>query len=72
MINMNMKNIITLLAASIMLVTGCAIPQNPELVFGKKCQVSGDQVSYSWVWIQDKTMENKPSTEACEQLPKKD
>ncbi len=55
-----------------MLLTGCSIPKNPEIVFGKKCQVSGEQVSYSWVWIQDKTMANKPSVEACEQLPKKD
>ena len=64
--------LLTLLTASIMLLTGCSIPKNPEIVFGKKCQVSGEQVSYSWVWIQDKTMGNKPSVEACEQLPKKD
>ena len=64
--------LLTLLTASIMLLTGCSIPKNPEIVFGKKCQVSGEQVSYSWVWIQDKTMANKPSVEACEQLPRKD
>jgi uncharacterized lipoprotein YajG len=64
--------LLTLLTASIMLLTGCSIPKNPEIVFGKKCQVSGEQVSYSWVWIQDKTMANKPSVEACEHLPKKD
>ena len=64
--------LLTLLTASIMLVTGCSIPKNPELVFGKKCQLSGNEVSYSWVWIQDKTMDNKPSVEACESLPKKD
>ena len=56
--------LLTLLTASIMLLTGCSIPKNPEIVFGKKCQVSGEQVSYSWVWIQDKTMANKPSVEA--------
>ena len=67
-----MMKLLALITASIMLLTGCSVPKNPEIVFGKKCQLSGNEVSYSWVWIQDKTMDNKPSVEACESLPKKD
>ena len=67
-----MKYILTLLFASIMLLTGCSIPKNPEITFGKKCLVNDEQISYSWVWIQDKNLETKPSVEACELLPKKD
>lgn len=51
--------------------TGCAIPSNPELLVGKKCLVEGDNISYSWVWIADKDLSNKPNKEACELLPKK-
>ena len=70
--NKTMKHILTLLSASIMLLIGCSIPKNPEIVFGKKCLTQGDQISYSWVWIQDKTLVNKPTVEACEQLPAKE
>ena len=55
-----------------MLLTGCSIPKNPEIVFGKKCLATGDQISYSWVWIQDKELQTKPSEEACSQLPVKE
>ena len=67
-----MKYILTLLTASVMMLTGCSIPKNPEIVFGKKCLANGDQVSYSWVWIQDKELQTKPSIEACDQLPNKE
>jgi|TARA_S200000501_G_scaffold370885_1_gene412891 hypothetical protein len=67
-----MKHLLITSIASVLLLSGCAVPKNPEIVFGKKCQVSGDQVSYSWVWIQDKTLSNKPSVEACKQLPSKE
>ena len=53
-------------------VTGCAIPSNPELLVGKKCLVEGDNISYSWVWSADKDLNNKPTAEACELLPKKE
>ena len=53
-------------------VTGCAIPSNPELLVGKKCLVEGDNISHSWVWIADKDLNNKPTAEACELLPKKE
>ena len=66
-----MKHILTLLTASVILLSGCSVPKNPEIVFGKKCLVNGEQVSYSWLWIQDKDLQTKPSEEACKQLPKK-
>ena len=70
--NKTMKKILTLLSASIFLLTGCSVPKNPEIVFGKKCLENGDQISYSWVWIQDKTLGTNPSQEACAQLPVKE
>ena len=70
--NKTMKQILTLLSASIFVLTGCSVPKNPEIVFGKKCLENGDQISYSWVWIQDKTLGTKPSQEACDQLPVKE
>ena len=66
---MNMKHILILLTASVILLSGCSIPKNPEIVFGKKCLANGDQIGYSWVWIQDKNLQTKPSAEACKQLP---
>jgi hypothetical protein len=64
-----MKKIISILF--LFAVTGCAVPSNPELLIGKRCLVEGDSVSYSWVWIADKGITNKPSKEACELLPQK-
>jgi len=66
-----MKQILISIVALVLL-AGCSIPKNPEIVFGKKCLVNGDQISYSWLWIQDKELDTKPSVEACAQLPKKD
>ena len=65
-----MKKIISIIF--LFAVTGCAIPSNPELLIGKRCLVEGDSISYSWVWIADKDLSNKPSTEACQLLPKKE
>ena len=66
---MHMKHILILLTASVILLSGCSIPKNPEIVFGKKCLANGDQIGYSWVGIQDKNLQTKPSVEACKQLP---
>lgn len=65
-----MKKILSIIF--LIAVTGCAIPSNPELLVGKKCLVEGDNISYSWVWIADKDLNNKPTAEACELLPKKE
>jgi len=63
-----MKTIITLFVA--LMLTGCAIPKNPSLEFGKKCHVEGDNITYSYVWLFDKNSGN-PATEAqCVHLQK--
>jgi hypothetical protein len=51
-----------------LLLANCSLPKNPDLVFGKKCLVEGDQVTYSYVWIYDKALQTKPSAEQCQQL----
>jgi len=35
-------------------------------MFGKKCLVDGEQVTYSYVWIYDKSLDVKPDQEQCE------
>ena len=64
--------ILAIITASFILLTGCAGVKNPEIVFGKKCLVEGDNITYSYMWIQDKNLAAKPSVEACDLLPKKD
>ena len=57
-----------LLISAFLLLANCSLPKNPDLVFGKKCLVEGDQITYSYVLIYDKTLATKPSVEQCEQL----
>jgi hypothetical protein len=62
----------TIVIALSLLLTGCAIPSNPKLSFGKKCHVVDDNITYSYVWLFDKK-EGLEATEAqCMHLPKKD
>jgi len=62
----------TFIIALALLLTGCAIPSNPKLSFGKKCHVVDDNITYSYVWLFDKK-EGLEATEAqCVHLPKKD
>lgn len=61
-----MKRIILILA--FLSLTNCSIPKDPELVFGKKCLSEGEQVTYSYVWIYDKSLGNKPTVEQCDQI----
>ena len=65
-----MKNIAILLI-TILLVSACSIKE-PRMAFGKKCQVNGDKVTYSYVWIYDKTAGLPADTEQCAALPTKD
>ncbi len=63
-----MKTFIILFVA--LMLTGCAIPKNPSLEFGKKCHVKGENITYSYVWLFDKSTGN-PDTEAqCVHLQK--
>jgi hypothetical protein len=64
-----MKYIAILL--TMLLVSACSIKE-PRVAFGKKCQVSDDKVTYSYVWIYDKNAGLPADTEQCAALPKKD
>ena len=63
-----MKSIIIL--AITLLLTGCAIPSNPKLSFGKKCHVVGDDITYSYVWLFDKKTGLEATEAQCVHLPK--
>ena len=61
-----MKTII-IIAISLLL-AGCAVPSNPKMSFGKKCHVVDGYITYSYVWVYDKTLAKKPTAEQCEQI----
>jgi hypothetical protein len=62
----------TIIIALSFLLAGCAVPSNPKLSFGKKCHVTDDNITYSYVWLFDEK-EGLEATEAqCVHLPNKD
>ncbi len=63
-----MKTII-ILAISLLL-TGCAIPSNPKVSFGKKCHVVDQNITYSYVWLFDKKTRLEATEAQCVHLPK--
>jgi len=65
-----MKNLMITFLMSLLL-TGCAIPSNPKLSFGKKCHVTGDNITYSYVWLYDKKEGLEATEVQCSQLPGK-
>ena len=69
-VNTNMKTIITLAIASILLV-GCSVPKNPKLSWGKKCAVQGDQIVWSHLWIYDKDKGLDANKENCKLIADK-
>ena len=64
-----MKNLIITFAISILLL-GCAVPSNPKLSFGKKCHVVDDNITYSYVWLYDKSKGLEATEGQCVHLPK--
>tara|TARA_B100002019_G_scaffold230800_1_gene204284 strand:+ start:179 stop:370 length:192 start_codon:yes stop_codon:yes gene_type:complete len=58
-----MKKITVLLI--FLFLANCTLPKQPGIMFGKKCLVDGKQVTYSYVWIYDKSLDNKPDQEQC-------
>jgi len=63
-----MKKLVLILVSTLIL-SGCSLPKNPSLSFGKKCSVSEKgQVSYSYVWIYDKTIGLDADKEQCESM----
>ncbi len=63
-VNTNMKTILTIAIASILL-AGCSIPKNPKVSWGKKCAVQGNQVVWSHLWIYDKNQGLDATKENC-------
>lgn len=64
-----MKTFITILVA--FLLTGCAIPKNPSISFGKKCHVEDSNITYSYVWLFDSQTGLQATEAQCIHLPKK-
>ena len=54
------------------MLAGCAVPSNPKLSFGKKCHVVDDNITYSYVWLYDKSKGLQATEGQCVHLPKKD
>jgi len=63
-----MKNI-TILLISFFIVSACSIKE-PGVSFGKKCDVNGIKVTYSYVWVYDKSIGLPATEEQCAALPK--
>ena len=59
-----MKTFILLIVA--LLLSGCAVPKNPSLSFGKKCHVEGENITYSYVWLYNKESGLEADKETCE------
>lgn len=62
-----MKNIVLLIAASV-LIAGCSVvPKDPRVSFGKKCNVNGDGTTVSsYVWIYGKEGGLTASQDQCQ------
>tara|TARA_B100000965_G_C19063052_1_gene528707 strand:+ start:39 stop:230 length:192 start_codon:yes stop_codon:yes gene_type:complete len=58
-----MKNI--LIGIILMMLVGCAIPENPRLSVGKKCVVKEKDVVYSYVWLYNKETGLEANKETC-------
>jgi hypothetical protein len=56
--------------STLFLVSACSINQ-PKLSFGKKCEVNGDKITYSYVWLYDKETGLPATQKQCAALPKK-
>ena len=46
------------------LMTACSIKE-PRLSFGKKCEVNGDKVTYSYVWLYDRNLGLPATKDQC-------
>ena len=64
----NMKTLITILFASVLL-TACSIKE-PRLSFGKKCLEKDNQVVYSYIWLWDKKVGLTANEANCELIKK--
>ena len=61
---------LTLLLSILFLISACSIKE-PKLSFGKKCEVNGDKITYSYVWLYNKEVGLPATKEQCAALPEK-
>jgi len=61
---------IAIIISTLFLVSACSINQ-PKLSFGKKCEVNGDNITYSYVWLYGKEAGLPATQEQCAALPNK-
>ncbi len=64
-----MKLLLSLI--TLMLFVGCTPIKDPRLSFGKKCNLTDDQVIWSHVWIYSKQEGVTASKEDCKFIPEK-
>jgi len=62
---------VALILATLFIVSACSIKE-PRVAFGKKCDQNGDNITYSYVWIYDKSEGLPANEEQCAALPKKE
>jgi hypothetical protein len=62
---------VALILATLFIVSACSIKE-PRVAFGKKCDQKGDNITYSYVWIYDKSEGLPANEEQCAALPKKE
>lgn len=54
---------------ALLVLTGCSIPKDPRVSFGKKCSETNDgQVAYSYVWLYSKEHGLNADEKTCRQL----
>jgi hypothetical protein len=59
---------IALILATFFIVSACSIKE-PRVAFGKKCATTDDKITYSYVWIYDKSAGLPADEEQCAALP---
>ena len=62
---------IAILILTFFTVSACSIKE-PRVSFGKKCSMTDDNITYSYVWIYDKNTGLPATEEQCTALPKKE
>jgi hypothetical protein len=64
-----MKTLIVLLSS--LAITACSAIPDPKVSFGKKCVITGDRVTYSYVWVYDGKTGLQANPADCAQIEKK-
>lgn len=64
-----MKNALAVVVTALLLTACSGAIKTPQISLGKKCAVGENgQVTYSYVWLYDKTTGLKANKEECEQI----